>query len=87
MSQPDRASRAEVLATVRSHPRLGALPPLPRIPVRESGGAVQVFMAVAPRERASPVIDVPLIVIDADQRDIDQNECGPVIRVCWWRRC
>ena len=35
--------------TVRSHPRTGTLPPLPRIPVRESGGAVQVFTAVASR--------------------------------------
>jgi Rieske Fe-S protein len=35
--------------TVLNHPRLAARPPLPRIPVRETGGAVQVFTAFSPR--------------------------------------
>jgi cytochrome b6-f complex iron-sulfur subunit len=33
---------------VISHPRTGSLPPLPRLPVREADGAVQILAAVLP---------------------------------------
>jgi nitrite reductase/ring-hydroxylating ferredoxin subunit len=46
---PCHSAAFTLTGTVLHHPRVGALPPLPRIPVRESGGAVQVFAAVAPR--------------------------------------
>jgi nitrite reductase/ring-hydroxylating ferredoxin subunit len=46
---PCHSASFTLTGTVLSHPRVGALPPLPRIPVRESDGAVQVFTAVAPR--------------------------------------